>query len=107
LFKNHRWLVTEHGSTAILPAASQPYHIEAERLLLGREAGLYLWPMQVGGWTSTPSKRLTDGRFSSLQSAMPREPMLSCWSRVSMPRVLCPTSAEVAREDYEAVPDDG
>jgi hypothetical protein len=47
LFQNHQWLVTERGLTSVQPGSSPPYHIEAERLLLRREGGLYLWPMQV------------------------------------------------------------
>lgn len=47
LFQNHQWRVTDGGLTSTLPSASTPFHIEAERLLLRREGGLYLWPMQV------------------------------------------------------------
>ncbi|MDB5594229.1 MAG: hypothetical protein JWM36_1190 [Hyphomicrobiales bacterium] len=47
VFQNHQWRVTERGLTAVLPGTSPPYHIETERLLLRREGGLYLWPMQV------------------------------------------------------------
>jgi hypothetical protein len=46
-FQNQQWLVTERGLTAVPQGSLPPYHIEAERLLLRREGGLYLWPMQV------------------------------------------------------------